>query len=86
MAVAVKPALPVATATPGADARFASLLLDFLAYLELERGLSRNTLHAYRTDLLQYGEYLSAHKVDPLTARPADIETRRMVGVSPLTA
>jgi integrase/recombinase XerD len=35
-----------------------SLLLDFLAYLELERGLSRNTLGAYRTDLLQLGEFL----------------------------
>jgi integrase/recombinase XerD len=34
------------------------LLLDFLAYLELERGLSRNTLGAYRTDLLQLGEFL----------------------------
>ena len=29
------------------------LLLDFLGSLELERGLSRNTLEAYRTDLLQ---------------------------------
>jgi integrase/recombinase XerD len=34
------------------------LLLDFLAYLELERGLSRNTLEAYRTDLLQFGAFL----------------------------
>jgi integrase/recombinase XerD len=34
------------------------LLLDFLAYLELERGLSRNTLEAYRSDLLQLGEFL----------------------------
>ncbi len=34
------------------------LILDFLAYLELERGLSRNTLQAYRCDLLQFGEYL----------------------------
>ncbi len=34
------------------------LLLDFLAYLELERGLSRNTLEAYRSDLLQFGEFL----------------------------
>ncbi len=30
-------------------------MLDFLAYLELERGLSRNTLEAYRSDLLQFG-------------------------------
>ena len=34
------------------------LMLDFLAYLELERGLSRNTLEAYRSDLLQFGEFL----------------------------
>ena len=33
-------------------------VLDFLAYLELERGLSRNTLEAYSTDLLQYGAFL----------------------------
>ena len=73
MAIAVKPALPAAAAPPGADARFEGLVLDFLSYLELERGLSRNTLNAYRTDLLQYGEYLAAHDVDALTARPADI-------------
>jgi integrase/recombinase XerD len=73
MAVAVKPAAPPAPAGTGADARFSSLVLDFLAYLELERGLSRNTLNAYRTDLLQYGEYLSAHELDALTARPADV-------------
>ena len=30
----------------------------FLAYLELERGLSRNTLAAYQTDLLQFAETL----------------------------
>jgi integrase/recombinase XerD len=53
--------------------RFEGLVLDFLSYLELERGLSRNTLNAYRTDLLQYGEYLEAHAADPLTVRPADV-------------
>ena len=53
--------------------RFEGLVLDFLSYLELERGLSRNTLNAYRTDLLQYGEFLSARKGDALAARPADI-------------
>ncbi len=73
MAIAVKPAVPSKPATPGADARFASLVLDFLSYLELERGLSRNTLNAYRTDLLQYGEYLAAHERDALEARPADV-------------
>jgi len=58
---------------PQIGSRFEGLVLDFLAYLELERGLSRNTLNAYRTDLLQYGEYLEAHDLDPLQARPADI-------------
>jgi integrase/recombinase XerD len=42
------------------------LTLDFLAYLELERGLSRNTLEAYRSDLQQYGQFLDRHGVDPL--------------------
>jgi integrase/recombinase XerD len=73
MAIAVKPPTPALPAAPGADARFESLVLDFLAYLELERGLSRNTLGAYRTDLLQYGEYLSTHRLDALAARPADV-------------
>src|SRR3954447_22197935 len=41
-------------------------LLDFLAYLEFERGLSRNTLEAYRSDLLQYGAWLRDHDIDPL--------------------
>jgi integrase/recombinase XerD len=42
------------------------LLLDFLAYLEFERGLSRNTLEAYRSDLLQYGAWLTARGHAPL--------------------
>jgi integrase/recombinase XerD len=74
MAIAVKPApSPPAPARPGADARFEGLVLDFLSYLELERGLSRNTLNAYRTDLLQFGEYLAARDLDALAVRPAEI-------------
>src|SRR6185369_17007662 len=73
MAVAIKPQSPGTAAKPGADKRFQSLVLDFLSYLELERGLSRNTLNAYRTDLLQYGDYLSAHNRDALHASGADI-------------
>jgi integrase/recombinase XerD len=53
--------------------RFEGLVLDFLAYLELERGLSRNTLNAYRTDLLQYGDFLIGHDADALTVGPADV-------------
>jgi integrase/recombinase XerD len=49
------------------------LILDFLAYLELERGLSRNTLQAYRSDLLQFGEFLDRQGLDVLDARHGDL-------------
>jgi integrase/recombinase XerD len=39
------------------------LELDFLAYLELERGLSRNTLDAYRADLRQLRAFLAPRRV-----------------------
>ncbi len=52
---------------------FTELTLDFLAYLELERGLSRNTLEAYRSDLQQLGEFLERRGVDALSAGPADL-------------
>jgi integrase/recombinase XerD len=50
-----------------------SLMLDFLAYLELERGLSRNTLEAYRSDLLQLGRFLQARRVGVLEAQHGDL-------------
>jgi len=49
------------------------LVLDFLAYLELERGLSRNTLEAYRTDLQQFGEFLGRRGTDALGAGHGDL-------------
>jgi len=49
------------------------LVLDFLAYLELERGLSRNTLEAYRSDLLQLGEFLRRRHTGPLQAQHGDL-------------
>ncbi len=49
------------------------LVLEFLAHLELERGLSRNTLQAYRSDLLQFGEFLRRRGVDPLRAGHGDL-------------
>src|SRR2546423_2364183 len=48
---------------------FEHLVLDFLAELEFERGLSRNTLEAYRSDLLQYGAWLQGAGRDALTVR-----------------
>jgi integrase/recombinase XerD len=45
--------------TPATDTAAEQLIGDFLAYLELERGLSRNTLDAYRSDLHQLAVYLT---------------------------
>jgi integrase/recombinase XerD len=61
----------MAIATPTQP--FEHLLLDFLAYLEFERGLSRNTLEAYRSDLLQLGAHLKRTDVDALVARHSDL-------------
>src|ERR671933_479381 len=52
---------------------FEHLVLDFLAYLEFERGLSRNTLDAYRSDLFQFGAYLDPVEVDALEAGHAEL-------------
>lgn len=61
----------MATVAAGPAQRLSELTLDFLAYLELERGLSRNTLEAYRSDLQQLGEFLGRHGVDPLAVDAA---------------
>ena len=55
------------------EGRFEHLVLDFLAYLEFERGLSRNTLEAYRGDLLQLGRFLAEREVSALDASAADV-------------
>ena len=49
------------------------LTFDFLGHLELERGLSRNTLEAYRSDLQQFADFLARRELDPLEAQPADL-------------
>src|SRR5436853_2008322 len=61
MAVADAPAL-CAPAPP-----FEHHVIDFLAYLEFERGLSRNTLEAYRSDLLQLGGFLAREGLQATT-------------------
>jgi integrase/recombinase XerD len=60
-------------APPPAKTGIESLILDFLAYLELERGLSRNTLEAYRSDLLQFGRFLQRRGVGVTEARHGDL-------------
>jgi integrase/recombinase XerD len=60
-------------ADPGTDRRYEHLVLDFLAYLEFERGLSRNTLEAYRGDLLQFGRFLEERGVSAIDASAVDV-------------
>jgi integrase/recombinase XerD len=55
------------------EARFEALMLDFLAHLEFERGLARNTLTAYRSDLLQYGTFLAKRHRGATEAERTDV-------------
>ncbi len=64
---------PAETASPPFAVGIEPLIFDFLAYLELERGLSRNTLDAYRTDLLQFGEFLDRHGLSAASATHGDL-------------
>jgi integrase/recombinase XerD len=63
----------IAAPPPPAAEAIEQLTLDFLAYLELERGLSRNTLTAYRCDLHQFGEFLRRRRLGPREVTHADL-------------
>jgi len=63
----------MATIAPPELQSFEHLVLDYLAYLEFERGLARNTLEAYRSDLLQFGHYLDAHGASAASASDAEL-------------
>ncbi len=47
---------------------------SYLRHLTLERGLSKNTLAAYRNDLGKYFDFLAKHSSDPLRASAQDVE------------
>ena len=64
----------MATAPPApTERRHEELVLDFLAHLELERGLARNTLEAYRSDLLALGRHLRERGSDVEVASAREI-------------
>lgn len=69
---AVADPTPAGSPEAGTD-RFAFLLQDFLSYLEIERGLSANTVSAYRSDLRQFGGFLDDRSWDPLLVKPRDL-------------
>ncbi|MBI5639762.1 MAG: site-specific tyrosine recombinase XerD [Nitrospirae bacterium] len=62
------------------------LLDDFLTYISVEKGLSRNTLSSYATDLRKYLRFLDKKGREPNSAAAADIvdfiETLRTGGYS----
>ncbi len=59
---------------PGRGAAAAVVVDAFLDHLWMERGLSRNTLAAYRTDLLQYAAWLHGRGVGLETAGREDLQ------------
>jgi site-specific recombinase XerD len=61
------------TRRPRTPQTFEQLVLDFLTDLEQERGLARNTVDAYRSDLHQFGAYLADHGRDALAVEHAEL-------------
>ncbi|MEJ2684639.1 MAG: site-specific tyrosine recombinase XerD [Candidatus Sulfobium sp.] len=45
----------------------------FLTYLSVEKGLARNTLDSYSSDLKKFSEFLKQSRRDPVSASPADV-------------
>jgi integrase/recombinase XerD len=50
-----------------------SLLDDYVSYLLVEKGLSPNTLQAYRRDLAKFGDYLAGQGVTPALVTQAHV-------------
>ncbi|HEY0516760.1 MAG TPA: site-specific tyrosine recombinase XerD [Solirubrobacteraceae bacterium] len=64
---------PLAPGSPLKTPEASGLIADFLAYLELERGLSRNTLDAYRSDLVQFASFLNRRELAVRDAYHGDL-------------
>jgi integrase/recombinase XerD len=60
---------------PGSTApvAFDRLVVDFLTYISAERGLSLNTVAAYRRDLAAWTAYCRAQQLDPAEADGGDV-------------
>ena len=80
----------MSTRLPRAPETFEHLVLDFLTDLEQERGLARNTVNAYRGDLVQFGAFLADHGRDALAVEHAELAAfldelaNRQAGETPL--
>jgi integrase/recombinase XerD len=63
-----------------------SPLESYLRHLTLERGLSKNTLSAYRNDLEKYLRFLEQRSLEPQSASSKDVEDFSIAVVSELSA
>src|SRR5450631_424558 len=61
------------TRRPRAPQTFEQLVLGFLTDLEQERGLARNTIDAYRSDLVQFGAFLADRRRDVLAVEHSEL-------------
>ncbi len=61
------------TRLPRAPQTFEQLVLAFLTDLEQERGLARNTIYAYRSDLVQFGAFLANRRRDAIAVEHAEL-------------
>src|SRR5687768_17081368 len=61
---------------------------EFISYIRFEKGLSENTVAAYRRDLLSWQRFVDASKIDPAAVRTDDLTTfleRLRAGEPPAT-
>jgi integrase/recombinase XerD len=61
------------TRRPRAPQTFEQLVFEFLTDLEQERGLARNTIDAYRSDLVQFGAFLADRGHDVLAVEHGEL-------------
>jgi integrase/recombinase XerD len=63
----------MSTRLPRASQTFEQIVFEFLTDLEQKRGLARNTIDAYRSDLVQFGAFLAHRRHDALAVEYAEL-------------
>jgi integrase/recombinase XerD len=57
----------------GRAQRVEAQIRTFLTALRVEKGLSENTVHAYRRDICKFGEFVAARKLGVRDIQRADV-------------